>query len=74
MPGFSLTVLLLPRGESTKFSADQIIGFLDAGTDAPGWPWHARAEPTLGSPTDRDSVATQEQSRGNLPVLKRASF
>lgn len=72
MPGFSLTVLLLPRGGSAKFSADQIIEFLDAGTDAPGWPWHARVEPTPGFPTAEDPTANQVQ--GNLPILKRAPF
>lgn len=75
MPGFSLTVLLLPReGSSSQFSAEKIIKLLDAPTDAPGWPWHPYAEPTPERLTAGDSAAAQEQNRRNLPVLKRTSL
>ena len=74
MPGFSLTVMVLPREGTFQFSAEKMIEFLDAATDAPGWPWHACAEPTLDPPHIRESGATQEQNRRNLPLLKRTSF
>ena len=38
LPGFSLTLLLLPRDEDKpKFSADRILELLDAPASAPGW-------------------------------------
>jgi len=72
MPGFSLTVMVLPREGTFRFSAEKIIELLDAATDAPGWPWHARAEPTLDLPHIKESAVTQENRR-NLPLLKRTS-
>lgn len=44
MPGFSLTLLLLPRS-GEKYSSKQILDLLDAPADAPGWGWTSRQEP-----------------------------
>lgn len=38
MPGFSITLLLLPDANSTP-SADLIISLLDEPSDTPGWKW-----------------------------------
>ncbi|KAI5451888.1 hypothetical protein NCC49_001190 [Naganishia albida] len=38
LPGFSLTLLLLPRNEDKpKYSAERILQLLDASASAPGW-------------------------------------
>ncbi len=44
MPGFSLTLLLLPR-EGEAYSQAQILEYLDAPADAPGWRWYAKSVP-----------------------------
>ncbi|KAL0562584.1 hypothetical protein V5O48_019501, partial [Marasmius crinis-equi] len=38
MPGFSITLLLLPS-ESSEPSSDLVLSLLDDKTDAPGWKW-----------------------------------
>ncbi|KAF8332086.1 Dak1 domain-containing protein [Cantharellus anzutake] len=45
MPGYSLTILLLPRGgspDSKIASATEILDLLDAPSDAPGWIWYSK--------------------------------
>ena len=47
MPGFSLTLLLLPSSSSTGTpSEDVILRLLDASTSAPGWKWTSCAPPS----------------------------
>lgn len=52
MPGFSITLLLLPnaQGDNT-FSADLILSLLDDPTNAPGWKWSSKTEPNAVSET-----------------------
>lgn len=46
MPGFSITLFLLPRpDEEAPYDAKQILGFLDDVPDAPGWGWTRSAPP-----------------------------
>ncbi|KAF8141640.1 dihydroxyacetone kinase [Boletus edulis] len=46
MPGFSLTLLLLPGTESDDvISTDLILSLLDDPTNAPGWRWSSKTEP-----------------------------
>lgn len=45
MPGFSLTLLSLPQGGSEPFSSQQILSWLDAPADAPGWKYYSSQEP-----------------------------
>lgn len=46
MPGFSLTLLLLPRtGEKAPATTEEILSLLDDKTDAPGWKWSSGLEP-----------------------------
>ena len=45
MPGFSVTVLLLPRDGEEGYSEKDILDLLDAPADAPGWRWYAKSEP-----------------------------
>ena len=47
MPGFSLTILLLPRDgspDSELATASQVLDLLDAPCDAPGWSWHSKSD------------------------------
>jgi len=60
MPGFSLTLLLLPTSSSDSAPpSDVILRLLDASTSAPGWKWTSGAAPSTPSappavlPTER---------------------
>ena len=60
MPGFSLTLLLLPPSSSDVAPpSDVILRLLDASTSAPGWKWTSGAAPSAPSappavlPTER---------------------
>ncbi|KAI6044289.1 dihydroxyacetone kinase [Pisolithus marmoratus] len=47
MPGFSLTLLLLPRpNDRNAPSIDLLLALLDDPTNAPGWRWSSKSEPT----------------------------
>lgn len=74
MPGFSLTLLLLPRSGSSAFSAEKVIQYLDAPTDAPGWPWHAHQEPKDEAESLVVEGRSEDDGRKGLPVIKRMSF
>jgi triose/dihydroxyacetone kinase / FAD-AMP lyase (cyclizing) len=48
MPGFSLTLLLLPPPSPTAAPpSDVILRLLDAKTSAPGWKWSSGARPSV---------------------------
>ena len=48
MPGFSLTLLLLPSPSSTAAPPSEVIlRLLDASTSAPGWKWTSGAPPSV---------------------------
>lgn len=53
MPGFSLTLLLLPSSSSSSSDfappSDVILRLLDASTSAPGWKWTSGAAPSAPS-------------------------
>lgn len=52
MPGFSLTLLLLPASSSTSAPPeDVILRLLDASTSAPGWKWNSGAPPSAPPPS-----------------------
>lgn len=47
MPGFSITLLFLPDAEpDNAISTDLILSLLDDPTNAPGWKWSSKSEPT----------------------------
>lgn len=73
MPGFSLTVLVLPREDSTSFSSSKILELLDAPTEAPGWPWHATVELNLPSQEEEETSsksANEEHITSKHPSLR----
>jgi len=45
MPGFSITLLLLPSKSTTLPTKDVILHLLDSPTSAPGWKWSSAAQP-----------------------------
>lgn len=46
MPGFSLTLLLLPSaGGDEPYSSKEILSLLDAPGSAPGWKYYTAQEP-----------------------------
>jgi len=49
MPGFSITLLLLPSPNDTSApSAEILLSLLDKETDAPGWKWCSHTVPPIG--------------------------
>jgi len=47
MPGFSITLLLLPsHNDSLAPSSDILLSLLDDSTNAPGWKWSSKAPPS----------------------------
>ena len=63
MPGFSLTLLLLPTASSGP-SADQLLKLLDAPTSAPGWKWSSRAPPSTNPASQRGVTSVAEKAVG----------
>jgi triose/dihydroxyacetone kinase / FAD-AMP lyase (cyclizing) len=58
MPGFSVTLLLLPTdSEVTTYPADMLISLLDDDCAAPGWKWHSHT--TLAHTVDDVSPPAQ---------------
>ncbi|KAH7105788.1 dihydroxyacetone kinase [Auriculariales sp. MPI-PUGE-AT-0066] len=79
MPGFSLTILLLPRhGQPGSLaSAEDILKLLDAPTDAPGWSWHACAPPNIDSHEQSSTTSGADevaQPLTKLPATDKAKF
>jgi len=78
MPGFSLTVLLLPRaGESTTRSASEILSLLDDTPDTPGWKWSSHAPPpdfSSSAPTPQQTTAPPSGTRRKQAASDPAGF
>lgn len=71
MPGFSLTLLLLPfADESSAQNTDTLLSLLDQRPDAPGWKWSSGAPPSAKL-AEQDStvpsVATRSASTLSAP-------
>ncbi|KAI0272604.1 hypothetical protein BC834DRAFT_857521 [Gloeopeniophorella convolvens] len=63
MPGFSLTLLLLPSPSATSVPPkDFVLRLLDAGTEAPGWKWSSGAPPS--APAVPPSALPTERAAG----------
>ncbi|KAG2121181.1 dihydroxyacetone kinase [Suillus cothurnatus] len=69
MPGFSITVLLLPAANDTgTLSADLILSLLDDSTNTPGWKWSSRSVPK--SPSVSSSLPTATHTKAWSTSLK----
>ena len=78
MPGFSITLLLLPRpGEEAPYDATQILDFLDDVPDAPAWKWTRTASPEgitpISLPPSSDT-ATSGQFNRVLGIQNREMY
>jgi len=63
MPGFSLTLLLLPSPADNDPSAptiSKIISLLDEPANAPGWRWSSGSPPSILAATAKGGVAAEE--------------
>jgi len=59
MPGFSITLLLLPGANETSApSSDLILSLLDQETSTPGWVWSSKARPSVVAATSRAAPAS----------------
>ncbi|KAI0065553.1 dihydroxyacetone kinase, partial [Artomyces pyxidatus] len=77
MPGFSITLLLLPSKTSTSSPpADLLLRLLDAPTSAPGWKWSSGAPPSSAAATQRAMAARAPARAGGVrlsaPGLEQA--
>ncbi|GAA6049543.1 hypothetical protein JCM3770_000839 [Rhodotorula araucariae] len=73
LPGFSLTLLLLPRepisapessGSSLSVTSDLIVDLFDAPTAAPAWKWTFKGEPEMRVLADDSKPVKREQKVG----------
>jgi len=71
MPGFSLTLLLLPsESEALTSCATQILSLLDDQPDVPGWKWFSTAPPAAMDSQVFENVTFTEQQ--NEPRILKA--
>lgn len=70
MPGFSITLFLLPRdGDDSPYKSADLLDLLDAEGDAPGWKWHAAgAEPGVHEPSKETAIHTEQKNAGKAVV------
>jgi len=76
MPGFSLTLLLLPRnGESAPATASDILSLLDETSNAPGWRWTSCIAPSeTSSAAEVLKVAAPKSTFRRLAAPDPAAF
>lgn len=76
MPGFSLTLLRLPRdGDDAPVSAKEIVDLLAEPCDAPGWSWSAHVQPKFDSEQDISQAPTEaSKSARSLAAADPAVF
>ncbi|KAG6902329.1 hypothetical protein C0995_001366 [Termitomyces sp. Mi166 len=68
MPGFSITLLLLPSKDSTSAPAQSLLlSLLDDQSNAPGWKWSSRAAPPV-QPHFAPSASQAEQITSGTPL------
>ena len=70
MPGFSITLLLLPSGSSETYTSQQILELLDAPASAPGWKWTAAEPGKLDAGTAQTEAAAKLQT---VSLARRSS-
>ncbi|KAH7890741.1 Dak1 domain-containing protein [Phlebopus sp. FC_14] len=71
MPGFSLTLLLLPSAEtSNNSSAEFLLSLLDHPTSAPGWKWSPKSPPLSTSQIISPSISPS----ANVPPATSQKF
>lgn len=73
MPGFSITLLLLPEERPT---GDLILSLLDEPTETPGWKWSSRSPPAgVQSPSEiSNTVSATDKSKTPLKAPNPSAF
>ncbi|KIY51925.1 dihydroxyacetone kinase [Fistulina hepatica ATCC 64428] len=74
MPGFSLTLLLLPGPNDQGPSADTVLELLDAPTSAPGWKWASATQPTPLKTSDAEAAPLPSLGKDKLSAPDAAAF
>lgn len=74
MPGFSISLVLLPREGEAKHTSDELLSLLDAPADAPGWRWHSAAEPGLHSQDGEKVSKTSSEPLNSGKAVAREEF
>lgn len=73
MPGFSLTLLLLPRqGDKEVYSAEKLLSLLDAPASAPGWKYYAAAPP--GAVSGEKEQAVEHKSVKEVDLARKSEW
>ncbi|KAK7039503.1 dihydroxyacetone kinase [Favolaschia claudopus] len=76
MPGFSISLLLLPRVDE-KHEAAKILSLLDAPAQTPGWKWNSTAPPntpTPLAPAASSTKASTSSSSARIAAAQPAEF
>jgi triose/dihydroxyacetone kinase / FAD-AMP lyase (cyclizing) len=72
MPGFSLTLLLLPSSPSPNGldppPLEVVLSLLDVSTDTPGWKWSSHAPPSELLPPP--AALTSERAMDHAPKVR----
>ncbi|CAE6466684.1 unnamed protein product [Rhizoctonia solani] len=69
MPGFSVTLLLLPQPTESDISKEQLLQLLDAPAKAPAWTWTSSAPPrTRSSTSDAQNEGPTSPHKDNAPA------
>ncbi|CUA70658.1 dihydroxyacetone kinase [Rhizoctonia solani] len=70
MPGFSVTILLLPQPSEGDISKEQILQLLDDPAKTPAWTWTSGASPRTDSSTSGldDETMTTTQNKDDAPT------
>jgi len=78
MPGFSITLLLLPSpNDSFAPSSALLLSLLDEHTNAPGWKWSSKAPPsaiTRATPVSSSAVSEQARRPSQLAFFDPQEF
>ncbi|KAG6900324.1 hypothetical protein C0993_012521 [Termitomyces sp. T159_Od127] len=75
MPGFSITLLLLPSKENTSTPAQPLIlSLLDDRPNAPGWKWSSRARPLSQIHHAPDESQAEQITSGSLLKVADTKF
>ncbi|CED83175.1 dihydroxyacetone kinase [Phaffia rhodozyma] len=73
MPGFSVSLFLLPREGESAYTADQLLSYVDAPGDAPGWAWNAASEPVVHVDTKEASSEEKAVKNNGSPLPPTSS-
>ncbi|KAF8887292.1 dihydroxyacetone kinase 1 [Infundibulicybe gibba] len=70
MPGFSITLLLLPRGNADDVTTPLVLSLLDDKAETPGWKWSPGSLPS-GNPAQTTDSAVPEESPSMIKIASR---